>query len=474
MNDVKDNSETSFAEAFEASLNFKTPEQGDLLRGTIVSISGDDAYISYGGPSEAVIATAELEGQLEGDSVEAIVVSTGSPLRISRKVLAGKASMDALRGAFENRLPVEGKITGRNKGGFDVDVSGIRAFCPSSQIDSARIANPDDFVGKSFEFRLTELSPDGRKVVVSRAAILREEASARADEARKSIVAGAVLTGTVKSIMPFGAFVDLGGVDGLLHVSEMSRRRVTDPKEIVTVGQEVTVKVLKLDESGKRVSLSMKEFERDPWQDVADRFAPGTRFTGKIARATDFGFFVELEPGIDGLLHVSQLPIGMKRTDEALQVGGMISGWVRDVDPSKRRISLAMREVALSDPWEDAANRYGVGSVVEGTVERSGPAGLFVELEPGLTGLIPISELAIPSGSDPSKAHPAGGKLKVKVLSLDSQRKRVALSHEGAKEAEARGEYLEYVDQTRAEDVAAGEGKSAMALAMEKAMQKRP
>lgn len=205
---------------------------------------------------------------------------------------------------------------------------------------------------------------------------------------------------------------------------------------------------------------------------MADRFPPGARFTGKIARATDFGFFVELEPGIDGLLHVSQLPIGMKRTDEALQVGGMINGWIREVDPTKRRISLAMREVALGDPWEEALTRYAVGSVAEGTVERSGPAGLFVELEPGLTGLIPISELAVPVGSDPSKSHPAGQRLKVTVLSIDPERKRIALSHEGAKEAEARGEYLQYVDQTKASEATTAEGKSAMALALEKAMQK--
>ncbi|MEO8033940.1 MAG: S1 RNA-binding domain-containing protein, partial [Acidobacteriota bacterium] len=281
MTQTRENAEATFAEAFEASLNFKTPEQGDLLRGQIVSISGEDAFISYGGPSEAVMAAAELEGLDVGDNVEATVVKTGSEIRISRKMLKGKASLDQLRGMYENRLPVEGKVTARNKGGFDVSVAGLRAFCPLSQIALGKIENPDTFLNQTYEFRVTELSDDGRRIVVSRAALMKEAAAGRAEETRRAIVPGATLTGRVKTITPFGAFVDLGGVDGLLHVSEMSRRRVTDPKEVVTVGQEVSVKVIKVDNEGKRISLSMKDFEADPWGDVADRFPVGAQFTGR-------------------------------------------------------------------------------------------------------------------------------------------------------------------------------------------------
>ncbi len=469
MTDSRENADTSFAEAFEASLNFKTPVQGDMLRGTIVSISGDDAYVSYGGPSEAVMSVAELaEGEnQEGDTVEAMVVATAPVIRLSRKMMAGRASLQALRQAYENGLPAEGKITGRNKGGFDVSVGGVRAFCPLSQIDLGKINDPDAYVNKSFDFRVTELSDDGRKIVVSRAALLREEAAVRADEVRKTIVPGAMLEGTVRTIMPFGAFVDLGGVDGLLHVSEMSRRRVNDPKEFVSVGQQVTVKVLKIENDGKRVSLSMKDQERDPWNDAIERFQPGDAFTGTIARATDFGFFVELEPGLDGLLHVSQLPIGLKQSDESLAIGNSISGWVREVDAERRRISLAMREVASGDPWEDIEQKFPVGRVVEGTVERAGQPGVFVALEPGLTGLIPVSEMSLPPGGDPGKAHQPGEKLAVKILSVDRSRRRISLSHEGAKAAAERGEFLEYVEDSKA---GAAESKSAMALALERAM----
>jgi len=299
MTQSRDTAEgTSFAEAMEASLNFKTPEQGEVLRGTIVSISGDEAYISYGGPSEAVMSKGELEeGQDVGDTVEGTVIRTSPELRISRKMIKGRASLDQLRSMYENRLPVEGKVTGRNKGGFDVSVSGLRAFCPLSQIALGKIENPDSFVGQTYEFRVTELSDDGRRVVVSRAALLKEQAAARAQETRKAIVPGADLTGTVKTITPFGAFVDLGGIDGLLHVSEMSRRRVADPKEIVQIGQQVRVKVIKVENDGKRISLSMKDQEPDPWSEVQQRYPLGSKFSGRIVRTTDFGLLRRARAG---------------------------------------------------------------------------------------------------------------------------------------------------------------------------------
>jgi len=460
----------SFAEAFEASLNFKTPAQGELLRGQIVSISGDDAFVSYGGPSEAVMAAAELDGLDVGDTVEGTVIRTAPDIRISRKLARGKASLDQLRQIYEARLPVEGKVAARNKGGFDVNVGGLRAFCPLSQIALGKIDNPDAFIGQAFEFRVTELSDDGRRIVVSRAALLKEQNAARAEETRKAIVPGAELTGTVKTLTPFGAFIDLGGIDGLLHVSEMSRRRVTDPKEFVSVGQQVRVKVIKVENDGKRISLSMKDQEPDPWADVADRHPVGSAFSGTIVRSTDFGLFVELEPGIDGLVHFSQLPFGIKQGDPSIAIGSVVTGWVREVDPSKKRLSLSLREVAVSDPWENVSQRYPIGKVVEATVDHGGAPGIFVQLEPGLTGLIPNSEITVAPGADPAKAFQPGEKLLVRIMSVDAQRKRMSLSHDAAKAALERDEFTKFAEE-RAETTP--EGESAMALAFRRAMEKK-
>jgi small subunit ribosomal protein S1 len=469
MTQSRENAEATFAEAFEASLNFKTPEQGELLKGQIVSISGDDAFVSYGGPSEAVMAAGELDGLDVGDTVEGTVVKTGQEIRISRKLLKGKASLEQLRQMFENRLPVEGKVSSRNKGGFEVTVAGLRAFCPLSQIALGKIDNPDQFVGQTLEFRVTEMSDDGRRIVISRAALLKEAASARADETRNRIVPGAELHGTVKTITPFGAFIDLGGVDGLLHVSEMSRRRVTDPNEVVTLGQEVNVKVIKVENNGKRISLSMKDQEPDPWGDVADRYPVGSQFGGKIVRSTDFGLFVEVEPGIDGLVHFSQLPFGVKQGDASVAIGSNVTGWVREVDPSKKRLSLSLREVATEDPWEFVTTKYPIGRVVEGVVDHGGPPGIFVQIEPGLTGLIPNSEITVAPGADPSRAYEAGEKLPVRIMSVDAQRRRISLSHEAAKAAAERDEYVKFADE-RSEAEA---GESAMALAFKRAMEKK-
>lgn len=468
MTQSRETADATFAEAFEASLNFKTPEQGELLRGQIVSISGDDAFISYGGPSEAVMDAAELEGLDVGDTIEGTVVKTSPDIRISRKLAKGKASLELLRQMYENRLPVEGKVAARNKGGFDVNISGLRAFCPLSQIALGKIDNPDQFIGQSYEFRVTELSDDGRRIVVSRAALMKEAAAARADETRKAIVPGAELTGTIKTITPFGAFVDLGGVDGLLHVSEMSRRRVSNPNEVVAIGQQVRVKVIKVENGGKRISLSMKDQEPDPWSDIADRYPAGAQFNGRIVRSTDFGLFVEIEPGVDGLVHYSQLPFGVKQGDPSITIGTTVSGWVREVDPSKKRLSLSLREIAVSDPWESAQQKYPIGRVVEGVVDHGAAPGIFVQLEPGLTGLIPTSELSVPPGSDPSRAHEPGEKLLVRIMSVDAQRKRISLSADAAKAAVEREEYVKFMDEREG-----SEGESAMALAFRRAMEKR-
>jgi small subunit ribosomal protein S1 len=248
----------------------------------------------------------------------------------------------------------------------------------------------------------------------------------------------------------------------------MSRRRVNNPNEVVAVGQEVRVKVIKVENNGKRISLSMKDQEPDPWSDVADRYPAGAQFNGRIVRSTDFGLFVELEPGIDGLVHYSQLPFGVKQGDPSIAIGTSVTGWVREVDPSKKRLSLSLREIAVSDPWESAQQKYPVGKVIEGVVDHGAAPGIFVQIEPGLTGLIPSSEISVAPGADPSRAYEPGEKVVVRVMSVDPQRKRISLSVEAAKAAAEREEYVKFMD-----DRDAAEGESAMALAFRRAMEKK-
>jgi small subunit ribosomal protein S1 len=449
------------------SADVRVPEVGEVVSGTIVSISGQSAFIAYGGTSEAIMDAAELEGLDVGDLVEGQVRSNSPNVRISRTL---RATIEQLRQVYENRLPVEGLVRTSFSGGFEISLSGFRAFCPLSEIALGKITNPDSFVGQILEFRITAISDDGRRIVVSRAALLKEEAAERAAELRERIVPGAEIMGRVKTVTPFGAFIDLGGIDGLLHVSEMSRRRITDPKEIVQAGQELRVKVIKIENDGKRISLSIKDWEPDPWNDIVDRYTPGTQFTGRIVRATDFGYFVEVEPGLDGIVHVSQLPLGVKVGDPEVIIGTTVQGWVRDVDPSKKRLSLSLRAVAVTDPWETAEQRYPIGQVVQGTVDHAAAPGVFVELEPGLSGLIPNSEIDAPAGTNPSQVHHPGEKLLVRVMSVDRSRKRISLSHEAAKAFAEREEYVKFMKERSNKGDESGE--SAMTRAFKRAMER--
>jgi len=289
---------------------------------------------------------------------------------------------------------------------------------------------------------------------VSRVALLKEDNEAKAAETRAKIELGSVMTGKVRSLTDFGAFVDLGGVDGLVHVTEISRRRVAHPKDVLTVGQEVTVKVTKLAGEGKRISLSMKELEADPWATLGERFAPGASFTGTVARHADFGLFVEVEPGIDGLVHVSALPPGVSAKDPQVAVGQTVQGWVKEVDAAHRRLSLSLREVATGDPWSGIGERYGEGTVVKGEVESVAVFGVFVRLEPGLTGLIPNSETGVPPGTV-TKHFASGQKVEVKVIGLDTQRKRISLSAAGAKAEADRGDLRSYREESAKREKAA-------------------
>ncbi len=441
----------SFAEALARSFQQEELEIGQLITGTIMAVHGDIALISVGGKSEAVMERGELGELRPGDGLDAVIISLSPEIRVSHKQAIERREREALRGAFENRVPVEGKVTGRNKGGYDISIAGLRAFCPMSQIDLGFPRNVDAYLGKTFLFRITELADDLASLVVSRAQVLKDEREAAAREAWSHVVPGAELEGKVKSIRDFGVFVDLGGVDGMVHVSELTHRAAVRPSQVAKVGEVVRGKVLEADREKGRIALSIKALEPDPWGEVPGRFPTGAAFEGTVARKTDFGVFVELLPGVDGLIHVSQLPPGMKLDDESLAPGVPVRGWVRELDPERRRISLTLREVATSDPWLDAAERYGPETAVEGIVERSANFGVFVQLEPGLTALIPASETDLPKGADLAATFAPGSRVSATVLTVDPQRKRISLSVKKAKEGKASKEFHRWADERKAE-----------------------
>ena len=362
--------EEDFAAMFEASQRARRVTKGQIIDGTIVAIGEESALVDVGGKSEAAIDIAELkddEGRVEvnvGDRIKAMVVSTAGELKLSRRLALGAATAGQLEDAFHSRLPVEGRVERVVKGGYEVRIARQRAFCPFSQIDvrgnrgparqsseGAEAAGHHDegaeHIGRVYKFRIIEYKEGGRNIIVSRRALLEEEQQANAAEVRKSIVEGAVITGRVVSARDFGAFVDLGGgVQGLLHVSEMAWERVPDARQFVTLGDEITVKVLRVDADKQRISLGLKQLAADPWSRAAETYKAGQLRTGRITRVAEFGPFVELEPGIEGLVPLSESGVARDAdVKKAFRVGDEISVAVLDVDAVARRIRLSVTGV---------------------------------------------------------------------------------------------------------------------------------
>ena len=340
-----------FAAMFEASVKNRRFSRGQTIEGTIVAIGPDTSLVSVGGKGEAVIETADLkdhEDALEfavGDRVQAIVVGTNKGITLSRKGIRGAATLRQLEDAYQARLSVEGKVEAEVKGGYEVRLAGQRGFCPFSQIDTIRTADPAQHVGKTYAFRIIEFKDGGKNLVVSRRTLLEEDQKAGAVELRKSIAVGSVVTGRVASVREFGAFVDLGaGVQGLLHVSEMGWSRVTDPSSVVKVGEEITVRVLRIEADGERIALGLKQLMADPWVAAAASYEVGQVKTGRITRIADFGAFVELEPGVEALAHFSTFaPTG--RADawaKSIAVGQTAPFEVLAIDLDKKRIGVGM------------------------------------------------------------------------------------------------------------------------------------
>jgi len=354
--------EEDFASMFEASIQAKRIEKGQTIEGTVVAIGAEVAFVNVGGKGEAVIDLAELkddEGTLDvavGDRIHAVVVSTEGGLTLSRRLARGAATDRQLEDAFRSGLPVEGKVEREVKGGYEVRIARQRGFCPFSQIDTVRSTDPAQHIGHVYAFRIIEYKEGGRNLILSRRALLEDEQKAQAVEVRRAIVVGAVLTGRVTSVRDFGAFVDLGaGVQGLLHVSEMGWSRVSDTSHVVTPGQEITVKVLRVDDETQKIALGLKQLSADPWSAVQATYEVGQVHTGRVTRVTDFGAFVELEPGVEGLAHVSTFaPAGhSKGWSGAVAVGMTAAFEILSLDLEKKRIGLALVEERSAREAED-------------------------------------------------------------------------------------------------------------------------
>jgi small subunit ribosomal protein S1 len=446
-----------FAAMFNASVQVKRIEKGQTLEGTIVAIGPEVAFVDVGGKGEAMIKVDELknaDGNLEvavGDRVQAMVVSTVGGLTLSRKLARGAATERQLEDAFHTGLPVEGKVERAIKGGYEVRIAGQRAFCPTSQIDTLR-TDASVHEGRVYEFRITEYKEGGRNLVVSRRALLEEEQRASAAEVRRSIVAGAVMTGRVTSVREFGAFVDLGGgVQGLLHISEMGWSRVSDTSQVVRPGDEITVKVLRVDDATQKISLGLRQLTADPWSRVHEAYAVGQVRTGRVTRLADFGAFVELEPGVEALAHASTFaPTGRSDGWSSGMAPEMTGAFeILSIDVEKKRIGVALVPEGSARAARTAPSQPEIvpGARLTGKVERHEKFGVFVFLAPGRTGLIPLSETGVARDADVSKAFPVGGDVEVIVLEVDPAGRRIRLSVKAVLDAHEAEEVREYTER---------------------------
>ena len=456
---VSDDQEDDFAAMFEASVKARQFEQGQTIEGTIVAFGSEVAFVGVGAKSEAQIPLSELtddDGHVEvaiGDRIQARVVSTSGGITLSRKGVRNATTQRELENAYVNGVAVEGKVAAVIKGGYEVRIARERAFCPLSQIDIVRTADPAVHVGKTYAFRVTEYKDGGKSIVVSRRKPLEEEQQASAAAVRESIVPGAVLPGRVVSVLDYGAFVDLGGgIQGLLHVSDMSWSRGTTPGALVAAGDSLTVKVLRVDEATSKISLGLKQLEDDPWSTVSAVIRVGDVRTGRVTRLADFGAFVELAPGIEGLAHASTFaPTGRPGAwTTAVPVGTSAAFEVLSVDPAQKRIGLALVEegssraagaIASGDP-------FAPGTLITGKVERHERFGVFVFLAPGRTGLMPASETGLERDADLVKAFPVGSEVEVAVLEADASGRRIRLSRKAVAQQREQAELREYAART--------------------------
>ncbi|HUJ69677.1 MAG TPA: 30S ribosomal protein S1 [Syntrophorhabdales bacterium] len=442
--------EEDFAALFEKES--KMPERlepGQKIRTTVITVSGEMVYVDLGGKSEGVIDLSEFQKEdgtynvREGQEIVAYFLSVQNGTKKLTTRLRGFSTLDAaeIRDAFQANIPVTGKVKAAVKGGFEVTVAGVRCFCPFSQMDLKVSKESEAYLGQTLSFKVLEYENDGRNIVLSRRALLQEERQAQIERFKETLSVGMELKGIVRSIQNFGAFVDLGGVDGLIPASEIGWDRTEKPEDVLSIGQEVSVKVIGLDWAKNRLTLSLKAMQDDPWLSKADKYSVDDRVKGVVVRLAPFGAFVNLEPGIDGLIHISRLGAGrhVHHPKEVVEVGQMVEPLVLSVDKENRKISLSLEERVSED-----APLPEVGAVVEGAVDRVMSYGIFLKLDNGSSGLIPNSEMGTPRGTNHSRMFPVGTRLQVVVIGVDKESRKISLSRNAVSDKVEKDEFSRY------------------------------
>ena len=432
--------EQDFAAALE-TYNTETeaqPSEDHVIKGTVVKITDDFVAVDIGAKSEGMVPIAEVrdhDGNVTfkpGDEIAVMVVRGETEegyTKLSHEKAARLRAWDEIEKAYNDKSAIKGRVIDRVKGGLNVDVLGARAFLPGSQVDVRPVRNLDGLKGHEIEVRVIKLNKKRGNVVVSRKQLLEEDIAEKRGKTLEHLEEGAVLTGTVKNLTDYGAFVDLGGLDGLLHITDMSWGRLTHPRDLVNVSDEIQVKVLKFDKEKQRVSLGFKQLTPDPWTDAADRYPVGAKVKGRVISVTDYGAFIELEQGIEGLVHVSEMTWSkrIKHPSKLVNVGDQVETVVLNVNPGERRISLGLKQLE-TNPWESLGDKYPVGSTVEGRVRNLTDFGAFIEIEDGIDGLVHVSNMSWTKRvKHPSEVLKKGDKVKAAVLAIEPEHRRLSL-----------------------------------------------
>ena len=425
-------------EAEQSAAEAAAPAEDHIQKGTVVKLTDKYVVVDVGFKSEGMVPIAQVMGRdgqprfKPGDSIDVVIdrgeTEEGYTL-LSHEKAARVRVWDDIEKAYNDKSTIKGYVVDRVKGGLSVDVGGVRAFLPGSQVDLKPVRNLDGYKGHEIDVRVIKLNKKRGNIVVSRKQLLEEEQAEKRSKTLEHLEEGAVLTGTVKNLTDYGAFVDLGGLDGLLHITDMSWGRLTHPRDLVNVGDEIHVKVLKFDKDKQRVSLGFKQLTPDPWLDAAERYPIGAHVKGRVLSVTDYGAFVELEQGIEGLVHVSEMTWSkrMKHPSKIVKPGDEVETVVLNVNPTERRISLGLKQLE-QNPWEQLHEKYPVGSVVEGKVRNLTDFGAFIEIEDGIDGLVHVSNLSWTKRvKHPSEVLKKGEKVKAQVLAIEPEHRRLSL-----------------------------------------------